>query len=270
VRVDTTARIVRAALVALTSIVAAVSAAAMANASATMTYPPNGATVTLNAGANFAFAWTLPAGEVGPQVYEGDTPTYDPDTLSPFSGVCGGPAADQVAYSCRPDTPPYAGTHYAFIFTTNADNTQHYSSPVTSFVVPPRLGWGCGPRAQGECTDPNGVRTQYVPHPLIGLPYSTLEVSGWLNGTSGTAVNFSFTLRQGRRVLARIHDVQHTADFWVSSGFELTHSLVLFGSRHTHWPAVRGGSRLTSTFVMSGAGLMLTRTAALRAPPAHA
>ena len=254
----------------MASTVAAVSAATAAEAAATITYPANGATVTLNAGANFAFAWTLPAGEVGPQVYEGDTPTYDPETLSPFSGACGAPAADQAAYSCRPDTPPYAGTHYAFIFTTNADNTQHYYSPVTSFVVPPKLGWGCGPRAPGECTDPNGVRTQYVPHPLIGLPYSTLEVSGWLNAIGGTAVNFSFTLRQGRRVLARIHDVQHTADFWVNSGFELKHSLVLFGSRHTRWPAVRGGSRLTSTFVMSGSGLTLTRTATLRAPPAHA
>ena len=256
-------------LVALVSTVAALSAAAAAQASATMTSPANGTTVALDSGANFSFSWTLPQGEVGPQVYEGDSPTYDPETLSPFSAICGAAGVDQPASTCRPDTPLNAGTHYAFVFTANSDNTEHYYSPVTSFVVPFRIGWGCGPRLMGGCTDPNGVKTTYVPHPPIGPPTSTLEVSGWLNAPPGTAVKFSFTLKQGRKVLATIHDVQHTDDFWVSSGFELLHTQIRFGHRHMHWRGARGGTHLTSTFAMSGGGLTLTRTAKVRAPAAR-
>ena len=85
----------------------------------------------------------------------------------------------------------------------------------------------------------------------------------------GTAVKFSFTLRQGRKVLATIHDVQHTDDFWVSSGFELLHTQIRFGHRHMHWRGARGGTHLTSTFAMSGGGLTLTRTAKVRAPAAR-
>jgi hypothetical protein len=107
-----------------------------------------------------------------------------------------------------------------------------------------------------------------VPHPPIGVPYSTLEVSGWLNAVDNTPVKFSFTLKRGRTVLARIKDVQHTADFWVSSGFELLHSQVRFGPRHVHWHGATTGSRLTSTFVMTGGGLKLTRKATVRAPGA--
>jgi hypothetical protein len=259
-----------AALLALATTLATLSAAAAAHASATMTSPANGATVSLDANANFSFAWTLPAGEVGPTVWEGDSPTYDPDTLSPFSGICGSPAADQPAYSCRPDSPLNAGTHYAFIFTTNSDNTQHYFSPVTSFVVPVRIGWGCGPKARDTCGDPKGVTTQYVPHPPIGFPYSTLDVDGWLNERENTPVKFKFTLKRGRKVLARIQDVQRTSEFVASSGLELTHSRISWGSgRHMHWHAPRGGTKLTCTFVMSGGGLTLTRTATLKAPAAR-
>lgn len=263
------ARVRIGVLAALVSTVTALSATAAAQASATMTSPANGATVALDSRANFSFSWTLPPGEVGPQVYEGNTPTYDPETLAPFGGICGAPDVEQQTVTCRPDSPVSAGTHYAFIFTTNSDNTAHYYSPVTSFVVPFRIGWGCGPKLMGDCADPSGVKTTYAPHPPIGPPTSSLEVSGWLNAAAGTAVKFSFTLKHGRKVLATIHDVQHTDDFWVSSGFELLHTQIRFGHQHVHWRGEHGGTRLTSTFVMSGGGLTLTRTAKVRAPAAR-
>lgn len=234
---------------------ATIAAAPSAHAAATMTYPANGAKVALDAGGNFTFQWTLPQGELGPTVWTGDTPNYDPDTFVPFGDTCGAPDPSQATFSCVP-RPFAAGTHYAFIFTTNADNTEHYLSPVTSFVVPLAMGFGtCGPR--GQCDVPP-VRTTYRPHPPIGRPYSTLEVTGWLN-SPGTKVSFTFTLKHGRKVVKRTHDTRSPEDtqFFFDSGVLLR-----------HLPGVSGGTRLTCIITMSAGGITLTRTATIRAVPA--
>jgi hypothetical protein len=247
----------------LLAVLAALSACAVAHPAATLTYPPDGATVALDKDANFTFTWTVPAGETMPSPYVGDSPAYDPDTFAPFGSACG--ALSDTATSCRPDTPMRSGRHYAFMFTTNADNTEHYLSPVTSFVVPPTIAWGCGPSA--DCPTPRGFRASYVPHPPIGLPYSTLEVSGWTNAPEGTPITFTFTIKHGRKVVARAHDVQPASDYLAQSGFELLHSQIKLGHRGRHWHAPAGGTRLTCTYTMSGSGLSLTRTARMRTPP---
>jgi hypothetical protein len=239
-------------------------AAGTAHAAATLTYPPNGATVTLDKNANFGFSWNLPPGEIMPGPYVGDTPSYDPDTFSPFASGCG--VLPDTATSCRTDSPMSAGTHYVFMFSTDTDNTQHFFSPVTSFVVPPKLGLGCGP-VSGGCPEPKGFKTYYIPHPPIGLPNSSLEMAAWFNATDGSPATFSFTIKHGRKVVGRVRDVQHSSDIAVSSGFELTHAQIRWGRHRKHWHAPSGGTRLTCICTVSAEGLTLTRNVTVRTPP---
>jgi hypothetical protein len=237
--------------------------AAAAHAVATLTYPPNGATVKLDKNANFTFSWTLPANETNAQVEVGDQPGYDQDTFAPFEGICG---VNASATSCRPDTPIPAGTHYAFMDTTDVDVTQHFESPVTSFVVPPMLALGCGPVAPG-CVASKGFQLIYVPHPPIGLPNSTLEENAWFNAPDDTPARFTFTIKRGHKVIARLHDVQRSSDLVVDSGFLLHHSEIRWGSHHRRWHGPRGGTVLKVVCSVSANGLTLTRTVKMKSPP---
>jgi hypothetical protein len=254
---------VRARLIALGALLATLASAGAAHASATLTYPPDGATVSLDKNAHFTFTWTVPDGETMPDVYIGDTPTYDPDTLAPFNGECG---STQTPTSCATDSPIPAGRHYAFMFTTDTDNTQHFFSPVTSFIVPPKLGLGCGPL--GGCVEPKGFRKTYVPHPPIGIPYSTLEMGAWFNAPDDSVATFSFTIKRGHKVLGRVHDVEHSNDLGVDSGFTLTHARILSGSHHIRWHAPRAGTPVTSISTVSAEGLSITRSVKVKTPPA--
>jgi hypothetical protein len=258
-------RVDRARRVGLMAAAVLLATAASAHASATVTYPPNGGTVQLDKKGIFAFAWTLPPGEIMPSVYVGDSPTYDPDTLAPFNSGCA--VLADTATSCRSDEPIPAGTHYLFVDTVNTDVTQHFDSPVTSFTVPPLLALGCGPVA-GSCSGTNkGFHILYVPHPPIGLPNSTLEMAAWFNAPDDTPANFSFTVKRGHKVVARLKDVQRSSELLVQSGFELTHAQMLWGHRHKRWHAPRGGTRLTVICSVSAQGLTLTRTEKMRTPP---
>lgn len=239
-------------------------ASAAAHASATLTYPANGSTVALDKNGNFTFRWTLPPGETMANVWEGDTPTYDPDTLDPFQGECG---VGQTDTSCPTNTPLSAGTHYAFVFTTDQDNTQHFYSPVTSFIVPPKLSLGCGPVAPG-CVATKGFKVIYDPHPPIGLPNSTLETNAWFNAPDDTPASFSFVLKHGHKVLARLRDVQQSGDLLVDSGFLLHHSDIRWGSHHKRWHGPRGGTVLTCICTVRAEGLSITKTEKIKAPPA--
>src|SRR5690348_143388 len=239
-------------------------AASVAHAAATLTYPSNGQTVALDKNGDFTFQWTLPPGEAMPDVWVGATPTYDPDTLDPFHGECGSAQTDTA---CPTETPLSAGTHYAFMFTTDTDNVQRFYSPVTSFTVPPKLALGCGPVAPG-CVAAKGFQRIYVPHPPIGLPNSTLEMNAWFNAPDDSAANFTFILKRGRKVLARIHDVQRSSDLLVDSGFLLHHSDIRWGSHHKRWHAPPGGTKLTCICTVTAEGLTITRNETVKVPPA--
>jgi hypothetical protein len=239
--------------------------ATSAHASATVTYPPNGATVQLDKKGFFNFVWTLPPGEVMPSVYVGDSPAYDPDTFAPFDSGCG--VLADTATTCRSDEPIRAGTHYVFVDTVNTDVTQHFESPVTSFRVPPVLALGCGVIA-GSCSGTNkGFHIVYVPHPPIGLPNSTIEMAAWSNAPDETPVRYSFTIKHGHKVVARLKDVQDSEELLTQSGFELTHAQILWGHHRKHWHAPKGGTRLAVVCTVSVQGVSLTRTAKMRTPP---
>lgn len=239
-------------------------------AAATMTYPGDGATASLDQQAGFSFRWTLPAGEMGPQVWIGDQPTYDPETFSPFGQGCGADHPDQVIYSCRMGSrstrPLSAGTHYAFIFTGNGDPpTQHYFSPVTRFVVPPKLAWGCGPIA--TCAGP-AVRQAYNPSPQLGPPESDMSVKVWVN-SPGALVTAQFAVRNGNRVVARITRSQRAdSGFFCDPGFMVFQT----GHRGPYRTAVRlhgihGVKWLSVTVAVRAKGLTITRIVNFRAPP---
>ena len=240
--------------------------AGTAHAAATLTYPPNGATVTLDKKANFTFTWTLPPGEIMPSVYVGDSPAYDPDTFAPFRGVCDVQA--DTSTSCQPDPALSSGTHYAFVDTVNTDVTQHFESPVTSFIVPPVLGLGCGPNGAG-CVASKGFQRIYTPHPPIGLPSSTIEMNAWYNAPDDTPAKFTFVIKKGHKVTARVHDTQRSNDFGVDSGFLLHHFEIRWGHHHMRWHGPRGGTVLTVVCTVQAQGLSLTRTLKMKAPPAR-
>lgn len=244
--------------------------ASSALASASMTYPANGATVSLDQQGSFSFRWTLPAGELGPTVYVGNSPTYDAETYYPFDPGCGAAGPDQASSSCRmipPGSKPLsAGTHYAFIRTDDGDpTTQYYYSPVTRFVVPPKLAWGCGPAA--DCHGPVVV-PGYNASPAVGPPESDMSVRVWVN-SPGAAVSATFTLRNGNRVLARIKTATHAdSDFFTDPGF----MVFQVGDRGPYRTAVRlhgihGVKWLRVTVVVRAKGLTITRTVKFRAPP---
>ncbi len=251
-----------AALVALATALPVGAAAAPA-----MTYPANGATVALDAQANFTFAWTLSPGEEHPTVWVGDTPTYDPLFMAPYKSVCGA-TSEAPIYSCRPEGQLNAGLHYAVI--TAATATEPAFSPVTSFVVPPMLGWGCGPKDLfGVCQEPKGLFPLWVPHPGIGPPHSDELVAAWLNSEEAP-ISFEFTVRHGSRVLVRYQETGRTEGFQTGAGIELTHKYVeVSASRRLPWHAPRAGTLLSVKVTIHGGGLTLTRTGTMKAPPAR-
>src|SRR5215813_1822955 len=155
-------RVDRARRIGLLAALLLLVGASSAHASATISYPPNGATVQLDKKGFFSFAWTLPPGEIMPSVYVGDSSTYDPDTFAPFNAGCG--VLPVTATNPKHDEPIGACMHFGFVDTVNNDVTQHFESPVTSFKVPPMLSLGCGPVA-GSCSGTNkGFHILYVPH----------------------------------------------------------------------------------------------------------
>lgn len=239
-------------------------------ASARITYPADGQTVPLDKQGRFTFRWTLPVGERGPAVYVGDTPTYDPDTLYPFTEACGAQDPDQVIYSCADTEKPIpAGSHYAFIFTQSGDpssrDVQNHTSPVTRFVVPSKLSWGCSPAS--SCGGPV-VSRAYNSNPTVGPPESDLDANVWLNSIKAP-VRFTFTLRNGRRVVKVIRRTARSdGDYQLDAGF------VAFqvGDRGPYRTAVKlqgihGVRWLQVTIVARARGLAIRRVVKFRAPP---
>jgi hypothetical protein len=243
----------------LLAMAALLAAAGPARAAATITYPTQGQRVKLDKRVSFTFRWKLAGGDSGPSVYVGDTPTYNPDTLDPFSPVCGvdGGQFDvsSTATSCRGPAdglPVPPGTHYALVTTTNAsDTTQRFVSPVVRFVVPYKLGFGCSPLQPG-CSD-LAVESLYLPFgdSEYGRAYSRFVVNGWFNGPR---VTFRFTIKRGRKVLKRLHQARSPDGYYsVNSGFKLY-----------RLRGVAPGTRLTCVIEMSGDGVTTSRAVQIR------
>jgi hypothetical protein len=246
----------RVAITAFALALVALLTPTLAHASATMTYPAPGQTVTLDKNASFSFSWTLPADESNPTVYVGDTPTVDPEFFAGFSPVCG---QDGVS-SCEPETPPNAGTHYAFITTSDPNSPDGDISPVTKFIVPPVLGWGCGP--QSSCHQPP---TQGTLDSLFG-GFSDFSIAAWINAP-GVTVTISYTLRHGRAVIKRIHQVVQAGwDWTVQAGFEVYQAGPQPTPHAIRLRGLHGAKRLTVTTVVQADGLSITRTATMPAP----
>jgi hypothetical protein len=262
-------RLVRVAVLA-SATAATMLAAASAGSAATLTYPSNGATVSLDAKASFSFQWSLSPGEVGPTVWVGDTPAYEAGTLAPFKEGCASKEAEERITSCSGEEPLEAGTHYAFIVTHATPPAEEtVISPVTSFVVPPMLAFGCGPKS-GGCPMPTGVESLLVAHPPIGYPSSTWGATVWLN-REDAPVSFSFTVSHGSRVLLRVHHVVNSMELAADSGFVIEKHkdrYHLGEGRYGHWPAPAGGTRLTVSEVITAGGLTLRHRGALIAPAA--
>ena len=252
-----------ACVVALVSMVAATDA----RASATLTNPANGAKVTFDKDGVPSFAWTLPAGEVDPQVSIApqasvpDPAAFNPNDLGPFEPECGAPHPGGnlvAAYSCRGEEPLAAGSYYAYIATRRPidefDNEAVFS-PLTSFVMPTFLVWG----------DPVGhelpaikTRRDRALGSLRVFVDSAVEVRGWFNNPDGK-VKFRVTVKHGHKLVKRFRrTVRVTVDV-NGGGFADT----AFAVKRRR--GIRSGSRLTARIVMSAGGITLTRTAKMKA-----
>jgi hypothetical protein len=255
----------RTLLSAMAALVLLAAAAAPAGATATLTYPAAGQTVPLNSQGTFSYTWSMTPDDYNPTVWLGDSPAYD---YSTFDQACSNLATGVT--SCVQPYPLPAGTHYVTIETgSQADVTASPFSPMTSFVVPPVLIWGCGFEAEG-CAEPTGVSATYVRHPQGDSPYSVVAAAGWINTQKGS-ISFSFTIRNGSRTLAHVTAGGPAEGGTLDAGVRLYHSQLLWGdttSNHSlRWHPLATGTHLKVAVAVSSAGHTLTHTATLTQPP---
>jgi hypothetical protein len=245
------------AVATLACALACLAVAGPARAAATITYPVDGETVTPNSHGLVEFRWTLPPGELEPEVYMGDTPSYsreEGEFFKPYQNYCG-VGFEEVATSCIPpasveEQPIPAGTHYALVATGSPAGLQQ--SPLVRFLVPFRLGWGCSPLFPA-CHLPQ-VQNFFFPRGDGGYPaaYNLLVLNGWSNGSSVTA---TFTLRRGSKLVKRIHVTKPPEqNYMVMTGFNMY-----------RLPGIPAGTRLACTVEMSSGGVTIRRSMTLRA-----
>ena len=261
---------IRSAL-ALPCVVALLSmlTATAAHASATLTNPANGAKVTFDKDGVPSFAWTLPGGEVDPQVYVApqasvpDPAGYNPaDPGGPFEPECGAPHPGGnlvAAYSCRGEEPLAAGTYYAYITTRVPIDEFDYDSvfsPLTTFVMPTFLVWGDPIDHEFPAIQTRRDRALGSTRVFID---SAVEVRGWFNNPDGK-VNFRVTVKRGHKLVKRFRRTVSLGSVVNGGGFA---DPVFVVKRKR---SIRTGSRLTATIVMSAGGVTLTRKAKMKAP----
>jgi hypothetical protein len=244
------------------------SVAATAQASATLTNPANGAHVTFDKDGVPSFAWTLPGGEVDPQLYiapqasVSNPGAFNPaDPGGPFEPECGAPhpGGNLVpAYSCQGDEPLAAGTYYAYITTRVPIDELDYDSvfsPLTTFVMPAFLVWGDPighefPAIETRRDRALGSRRVFVD--------SAIEVRGWFNNPDGK-VSLKVTVKHGRKLVKRFRrNVTVHPD--VNGGGVADAAFAVKRKR-----SIRTGSRLNATVVMSAGGITLTRRVKMKA-----
>ena len=255
----------RILITALAALALLAAAPTPAGATATVTYPAAGQTVTLNAQGTFTYTWTMTPDDYNPTVWLGDSPIYD---YSTFDQACSN--LETGVTSCVQPYPLLAGTHYVTIGTgSQSDITATPFSPMTSFVVPPFLLWGCGFEAEG-CAEPTGVSATYARHPQGDSPYSALAAAGWINVRKGN-IAFSFTIRRGSRTLAHVTAGGPAEGGTLDAGVRLYHSELLWGdttSNHSRrWRPLATGTHLEVAIAVSAVGRTLTQTATLTQPP---
>ena len=252
------ARLRLSALGAVT-LLAAATVAATAHAAATITFPADGETVTLDAHGGLTFDWTLASGDIEPSVYIGDTPTYDTEEglefLKPFNEYCGS-TFGQVETSCTlkesasNPSPIPPGTHYAAVRTTHESTSS--VSPLVRFIVPYRSGLGCGP-IYPRCGYPQIQNFYYsIGDSFYGWPYTQFVVNAWANAPS---VSLVFTFALGHRVVRRLRINEQTD----SSSYQVQANFKMF-----RLPGIHPGTRLTMTMAMHGGPLTLTRKMTIR------
>jgi hypothetical protein len=236
----------------LVSILGLLLTPALAAAAATMTDPTDGARLHVDRRGLGTFTWTLPVGEVGPEVLVGDTPkVLSEETFYPFEEVCGATGEGGRATSCKTEDPLPAGRHYAFIWTRAGEQGENEYSPVTSFTVPPLLDWNSDLH---EVDAGKAVETGIAF--TAGPPESELQVFGWSND-EGARVVFDFTISHGNRVLKRYRNVQ------ISTG--PASGPVPSGVSIGPVASLRFGTPLTCRIVMRSDGITLSRTARMKA-----
>jgi hypothetical protein len=268
---------------ALAAVVIAALAPSTAHAAATITSPANGATARLDKSGEPLFAWTLPQGEVHPEVevaQQGmatNPPSFDLDhNFAPFVAYCS-THHDQdgnflPAYSCPSSGtsvsgPLTAGRYYAFIWSLAPSDdpsigyTNEYSA-FTTFVVPPFLTWGYNePENDAPAIDTDVGRTPGVRGPK-GILWSSCSAVGWLNEAG--RVRFTYTIRQRHRVVKRYTRTERIGADDVGppdGGAPVQSHIVMRPRRH-----LRPGSRLTCTVTMRGGGITLSRSRRMTAP----
>jgi hypothetical protein len=268
---------------ALAAVLCAALAPSAAHAAATITSPANGATARLDRFGEPSFAWTLPPGEVHPEVEVApqamvtNPPSFDPNhNFAPFTAYCN-THSDQngnfvAAYSCPSSGtavsgPLTAGRYYAFIWSLapsddpQVDYTNEYSA-ISTFVVPPFLTWGYNePENDVPAVDTDVNRVPGVRGPK-GILSSSCSAVGWLNEAG--PVRFTYTIKQRHRLVKRYQRTELVSADDVGppdGGAAVQSHIVMRKRRH-----LRPGSRLTCTVTLRGGGRTLSRSRRMTAP----
>jgi hypothetical protein len=247
--------VLRAGLVALTTVAVVCAAAATAWASATITSPTQGQAVTLTATGQIPFHWLLPSGETEPEVEFAMPPSALGEPGEGLGFYCGAQmerGLTETACAGNPQSPEPvpAGNYDAYITTVNAEGV-HLTSPEVGFTVPVGLNWGCGPYFP-KCGLPQ-VQNSYLPHGdgSYGAAFTTLVLNSW---TNGPRVTVTFTIARGTKVIKHLRMARSLErDTGLMSSIELY-----------HLRGVRPGTRLSCTVAISTNGASLTRTVAIR------
>jgi hypothetical protein len=244
----------------------------------TLTAPADGQTVKLDSHGNALFAWTLPQGEVGPEVdiapasQVSNPPSVDPQTGAPFGMECPAPEDPDnnwaPGFSCA--GPPLGlGRYYAYMadFVPAPDDSGGFSdehgsynrstSPFTTFVVPTFLVWGPNdPLANLKPID----ASPYSTHPS-GFPLDRegFEVNAYFNEQHG-AVPINLVVKKGKKTVERVKTTGYADDLPEGGLMQQTIS-----AKRPH--GVRRGTKLTGVITISAGGVTLPpRSVKFKAP----
>jgi hypothetical protein len=212
---------------------------------ATLTYPTDGQTVTLDETGNFTFRWTFAPGENYADITEGDSPTMANGSVW---GVCLDHGVGDT--SCR---VPFqiAGTHYAVLSASSQDGSNTDSPPV-KFVVPVVFAWGC---PGGSCEGPKG----WFAKPSLTIPQNSGAGAEVWDNVPGSTLTATLVVRHGRRVVKRLQETQ-------TDGGRLGPTQFNVVLRFFHIRGLRARTPLQATFTVAAAGRTLTKNLKLRAP----
>jgi hypothetical protein len=234
---------------------AAVATGAPAWGAATLTSPTNGETLKLPKNMNMTFTWTLPADEVNPSVYVGPTPKVAQDAANGGGAdlTCGGdvPVATSCTIPADGADTIVEGTYYAVVVTGNsdfADFPDPIVSPLTRFIIPTVLGWGCTPVGETACPVLK-LQNFYKKFgdSVYPFAYTWMVAHAYSNTLSE---QWTFTFRHGSRVVAR----------YKKAGSEIGETQFEDGVALYRIRGLKPGTRLRCTIQVVAGTKTLTRT----------